>query len=261
MSDTQDRREANSYQIGGDHYRKTPGEQHWDRAVRLKLDFFQYMITKYTERAVLKNGKQDVQKALHFCQKWLESWDLMYPDHPSSKVQLSVDVNVTGLPEVEQMMQRLEYLLKHVVINRDGMVQFPDGSALPCVKGLVQQQFLDFVHEGQFGTGVNVWTCIACRTKVETLDGVLPHTVHTCPAERVAAPAHGSGEQEGICKKCDQRAVPQVCGRTDCPHEPNAVNPMHVYDKHGRDKALFDGTERAVQGAEKVVSSSAIAQP
>lgn len=63
---------ANDYQVGGDHYRKVPGEQHWDRAVRLKFNFFQYMITRYVERYRDKNGIEDLHKAAHFLQKLIE---------------------------------------------------------------------------------------------------------------------------------------------------------------------------------------------
>lgn len=62
---------ANTYMVGGTHY-KGDGEEHWDRVARLELDYYQGNITKYIERARKKNGKADVQKALHYCQKYLE---------------------------------------------------------------------------------------------------------------------------------------------------------------------------------------------
>jgi hypothetical protein len=62
---------ANDTQIGGSHY-KTAGEEHWDRVRRLGLDYFQAQITKYTERCWRKNGLQDLQKARHFLDKYIE---------------------------------------------------------------------------------------------------------------------------------------------------------------------------------------------
>ena len=62
---------ANQRQVGGDHY-KVGGEEHWDRAARLKLDYFQACITKYVERWDKKNGIQDLEKARHFLDKYLE---------------------------------------------------------------------------------------------------------------------------------------------------------------------------------------------
>jgi hypothetical protein len=63
---------ANDYQIGGNHYRKSVGEQHWDRVARLGLNYFQAMITRYVERYRDKNGVEDLRKARHFLDKLIE---------------------------------------------------------------------------------------------------------------------------------------------------------------------------------------------
>lgn len=64
---------ANSRQIGGSHYKQEGGgEEHWDRAYRLKLDYFQARITAYVERCWKKNGLQDLEKAQHFLEKYIE---------------------------------------------------------------------------------------------------------------------------------------------------------------------------------------------
>jgi hypothetical protein len=62
---------ANSRQVGGNHY-KTGGEEHWDRVNRLQLDYFQGQITKYVERWKKKNGVEDLKKARHFLDKYIE---------------------------------------------------------------------------------------------------------------------------------------------------------------------------------------------
>lgn len=62
---------ANDTQIGGDHYKKG-GEEHWDRAWRLKYDCFQYIITKWVERWKEKGGVQDLMKARHALDKYIE---------------------------------------------------------------------------------------------------------------------------------------------------------------------------------------------
>lgn len=62
---------ANDRQVGGDHY-KTGGEEHWDRVARLRLDYFQGQITKYVERWKRKNGVEDLKKARHFLDKYIE---------------------------------------------------------------------------------------------------------------------------------------------------------------------------------------------
>lgn len=62
---------ANDFQIGGTHYKKG-GEEHWDRAYRLKYDCYQYIITKWVERWKEKGGVQDLYKARHAIDKYIE---------------------------------------------------------------------------------------------------------------------------------------------------------------------------------------------
>ena len=62
---------ANERQVGGGHY-KIGGEEHWDRVARLQLDYFQGQITKYVERWRDKNGVEDLEKAQHFLEKYIE---------------------------------------------------------------------------------------------------------------------------------------------------------------------------------------------
>ena len=71
---------ANNKQIGGEHYKKhgVSGEQHWDRQYRLfGPGYFIGCATKYIERYKDKNGKQDLEKAIHFIEKLIE---LEYPE-------------------------------------------------------------------------------------------------------------------------------------------------------------------------------------
>ena len=63
---------ANKKQIGGTHYKKGSGEEHWDRAWRLKYDPFQYIITKWVERWRDKGGVEDLEKARHAIDKYIE---------------------------------------------------------------------------------------------------------------------------------------------------------------------------------------------
>lgn len=61
---------ANERQEGGNHYRSPI--QHWDYVIANKLDYFQGQITKYVTRWKLKNGLQDLYKARHFLDKYIE---------------------------------------------------------------------------------------------------------------------------------------------------------------------------------------------
>lgn len=61
---------ANTTQVGGTHY-KNPF-QHWDLCHELDLGYFESQISKYITRHRFKKGKEDAEKALHFCQKLIE---------------------------------------------------------------------------------------------------------------------------------------------------------------------------------------------
>lgn len=62
---------ANDHQIGGQHYGLSEF-QHWDMVVMFGLDYFQGQITKYVMRWNKKNGLQDLEKAAHFLEKYIE---------------------------------------------------------------------------------------------------------------------------------------------------------------------------------------------
>jgi len=63
-------RQANERQVGGAHYRTSM--QHWDYVWVNDLDYFQGQITKYVSRWKKKGGLQDLEKAKHFLDKYME---------------------------------------------------------------------------------------------------------------------------------------------------------------------------------------------
>lgn len=63
---------ANDKQIGGAHYNTGHAMQHWDWAWQQKYDQFQYCITKYVDRHKKKNGLEDLYKARHHLEKYIE---------------------------------------------------------------------------------------------------------------------------------------------------------------------------------------------
>ena len=63
---------ANDKQVGGTHYANDSGKQHWDIVAEHDLDYFQGQITKYVMRWKKKGGVQDLKKALHFLEKYIE---------------------------------------------------------------------------------------------------------------------------------------------------------------------------------------------
>lgn len=64
---------ANDRQEGGNHYQTGDGKlQHWDWCWQQKYDQFQYCITKYVDRHKRKNGLEDLYKARHHLDKYIE---------------------------------------------------------------------------------------------------------------------------------------------------------------------------------------------
>ena len=61
---------ANDRQIGGDHYHSVI--QCWDFIASNELDFFQGSIIKYVTRWKKKGGVEDLKKAQHYLEKYIE---------------------------------------------------------------------------------------------------------------------------------------------------------------------------------------------
>lgn len=70
--------EANSRQVGGDHYKKHGALQHWDIVAMFGLDYFQGNITKYVIRYRDKGGVEDLRKARHYLDKYIEVLEREY---------------------------------------------------------------------------------------------------------------------------------------------------------------------------------------
>jgi hypothetical protein len=65
--------DANSRQIGGEHYRKVAGApQHWDFVLAHGIPYMEAQIIKYLMRWRDKGGLQDLEKAKHFLEKLIE---------------------------------------------------------------------------------------------------------------------------------------------------------------------------------------------
>ncbi len=62
---------ANDKQVGGTHY-QGHDVQHWEYAYARDFDCFQYIITKWIERWKKKGGLEDLLKAQHALDKYVE---------------------------------------------------------------------------------------------------------------------------------------------------------------------------------------------
>ena len=106
---------ANDKQVAGSHYKTmTPDiPQHWDIVALHNLDYFQGQITKYVMRWKNKNGIQDLQKALHFLEKYIEL---------SSPKEEPVQVAINKYPDdyQEQLASKMSKM------REDAMIGIPD---------------------------------------------------------------------------------------------------------------------------------------
>lgn len=141
---------ANEVQVGGSHYHANGKQiQHWDIVAMHDLDYFQGQITKYVMRWKMKNGLQDLQKAAHFLQKYIELNTLQSVDPPSSQaagVVLDDTIRSSG--------------------------------------GYLSDQY--FQAEGGWGDGQILYTCITCRTSVKarSLGEAYQQHAQPCPLPR-----------------------------------------------------------------------------
>lgn len=63
---------ANDHQVGGSHYKTAGNIQHWDVIVGGGVDYLRGCATKYVARARAKNGREDLEKAMHYLRKYQE---------------------------------------------------------------------------------------------------------------------------------------------------------------------------------------------
>ncbi len=64
-----DKKDVNSYQVGGSHYAEGGNCQHWDFIAKNGIGYLEGAATKYVLRWRKKHGINDLHKAVHFIQK------------------------------------------------------------------------------------------------------------------------------------------------------------------------------------------------
>lgn len=140
---------ANTRQVGGSHYGAK--YQHWDMVIEHDLNYFEGQITKYVMRARKKNGLQDLQKAAHFLEKYMEEWE-----------------QINRVPAVE---------IRAVYPER----------TLEAVDEEYERQLVaskSFQPDGFSGDGSNGYQCIHCRQVVKAKSPIGAVIAHACPGGR-----------------------------------------------------------------------------
>lgn len=79
-------------QVGGSHYKDSP-IQPVEYSHANKLGFIEGSVVKYVSRHRQKNGRQDIEKAIHFLKILL---DLEYPNEVSQDTELSGVISSSG---------------------------------------------------------------------------------------------------------------------------------------------------------------------
>jgi hypothetical protein len=99
---------ANEHQVGGEHY-GGGSMQHWDWCVENQLGYLEGQITKYISRWRRKNGRQDLEKALHYADKLYEvkeshGWHTHFQLHRVEVRGLARMVELYGLSAQEELV-------------------------------------------------------------------------------------------------------------------------------------------------------------
>jgi len=152
---------ANDRQVGGSHYKDGEHEEHWDRAWRLNYDPFQYIITKWVERWKKKGGIEDLKKAQHAIQKYIE------------------------LVEGDGVLARkiLNSLPTHNPPDEDAKLFGPKSGSghKPWTEPAPFKQtgYIGYSYEG--GTAEwDLFKCHICKKEVKTAVNGNPAAIHTC---------------------------------------------------------------------------------
>lgn len=85
---------ANDRQVGGSHYRNRGRFQHWDFAASRNYDYFQGVITKYVDRWKEKNGLEDLRKAQHYLEKYIEEIERGVVHDPTRVAKNEIPQNI-----------------------------------------------------------------------------------------------------------------------------------------------------------------------
>lgn len=144
---------ANAVQVGGSHYKTNHGLQHWDMVNMFNLDYFQGQITKYVFRWKSKNGLQDLQKAAHFLQKYMELNAHMGETKPVPAPEQDRDPTPAEVVEMIKL-----------------------GKPIPAQDSNTWWQF-----EGAFGDGTCLFSCRVCKHQHRA--AAAPGHPHGCGAQ------------------------------------------------------------------------------
>ena len=192
---------ANARQVGGSHYKRTGGEEHWDRMWRLYgRGYFVAAITKYVERYHLKDGFKDLAKAQHFLQK-LTELEERDQGHYVTQDEWNRGNALMAAPAPPPVVLDTANAPSLPPDHADDGVQWTFRAAadklIRDVERLVKPTgWVGFVFEGADATGF-MYRCNQCRVRLTMGPGDVPAFVHTCAQDTGEEPGPGYVNQDG----------------------------------------------------------------
>lgn len=184
-------------QHGGKHYKTD--YQHWNLLPNLGfgLEYYLGCATKYITRHASKNGRQDVEKAIHFVQKATElvlegkATLRLIPQTllPSARFELERYAHDNGLLKDGPEFGFISHLLlakstldfgtalrfANEILDAYPLTPEPLSPVFKPVPGGQYQQ------EGWWGDGTTLLKCSKCRTYFRMRETENPDAVHQCP--------------------------------------------------------------------------------
>jgi hypothetical protein len=163
--------------VGGKHY-GLKEYQHWDMVWDNDLDYFQGQITKYVMRWKEKNGLDDLRKAQHFLEKYIE----LNEQKAGRFVKTEIPVPPEGVT------QPAEYtLVQNPAVIEDQLAK----SAAEFLQYVKPTGWINFSFEGADSNGF-LYTCGLCKTEVRCAQFEPPwnkHDANDCIREQKARAA------------------------------------------------------------------------
>jgi len=161
---------ANDKQVDGNHYKKFGSFQHWDMVQHFDLDAFQYQITKYVMRWKDKMGLNDLRKAQHFIEKYIEIHEAL---NTKGKVEKELQDNHELL--VKESDNAIRTLNR--VIDRQRKVIESMSKQLET-KAVMQHQSTPYFSFEGIKENQALWRCRICRAFLELYLNEHPESVH-----------------------------------------------------------------------------------
>ena len=91
MSNPSSEIDPNKHQVGGNHYKNGDKIQHWDFTWENGYDQFQYIITKWVHRWKDKGGLEDLRKARHALDKYIDVIETAEQESEDSEMMREMD--------------------------------------------------------------------------------------------------------------------------------------------------------------------------